>query len=415
MKTFFYSLAWILILTFIPGCGPGNNKMSGSPVNNNAPVVKGKIIPKVTCQKNEAISYALYLPKDYNPARKFPVIIAFDPHGAGSLPLEKYKDLSEKYGYILMGSNDSKNGQDMNTSGDIIDALFSETTGRYSIDQDRIYVMGFSGGARVASVLGFYQGGVAGVIGCGAGLPSTKQPVRFKPDFISLVGNADFNMNELIALDKQMDQANLTHALILFNGKHEWPPEGIMEYAFFWNEFCSMRKGLILKNDSMILNFVHSQEKIINNEKETGDALAEYNHLLNLIRFINGLAPTEDLKRSLDELENSSAYKVQQKQTQQLMGKEMREQQTLNDDFFSKDLGWWKKKISNYDLQIRQGKDSSEVRMFKRLKSYLSLLSYMSYNRVLSSNDTVAAKHAMDIYEIVDPVNAASTKADKGK
>ncbi len=26
-----------------------------------------------------------------------------------------------------------------------------------------------------------------------------------------------------------------------------------------------------------------------------------------------------------------------------------------------------------------------------------------------------AAKHAMDIYEIVDPVNAASTKADKGK
>ena len=97
------------------------------------------------------------------------------------------------------------------------------------------------------------------------------------------------------------------------------------------------------------------------------------------------------------------------------MGKEMKEQQTLNDDFFSKDLGWWKKKISNYDLQIRQGKDSSEVRMFKRLKSYLSLLSYMSYNRVLSSNDTVAAKHAMDIYEIVDPVNAASTKADKGK
>ncbi len=197
-------------------------------------------------------------------------------------------------------------------------------------------------------------------------------------------------MNELIALDKQMDQANLTHALILFSGKHEWPPEGILEYAFLWNEFCSMRKGLILKNDSMILDFVHSQEKIINNEKETGDALAEYNHLLNLIRFIKGLASTEDLKKSLDEVENSSGYKGQQKQAQQLMGKEMKEQQTLNDDFFSKDLGWWKKKISNYDLQIRQGKDSSEVRMFKRLKSYLSLLSYMSYNRVLSSNDTVS-------------------------
>ena len=414
MKNLLHYLACILILTSFPGCGPGKNKASGSSAHN-APVEKGKIIPKVTCQRNESISYALYLPKEYTPARKFPVILAFDPHGSGSLPLEKYKDLSDKYGYILMGSNDSKNGQDMNTTGDIIGALFSETTGRYSIDTDRIYVMGFSGGARVACIIGFYQGGVAGVIGCGAGLASTTQPVRFKPDYISIAGNADFNMNELITLDDQMDKANYTHASIQFNGKHEWPPAGIMEYAFIWTEFCSMRKGLILKNDSMISNFIHSQEKIISNEKETGDALAAYNHLLNLVRFVSGLAPTEDLKKSLDEVANSSAYKFQQKQAQQLMGKEMKEQQTLNDDFFSKDIGWWKRKISNYDQQIKQGKDSSEVRMYKRLKSYLSLLSYMSYNRVLSSNDTSAAKHAMDIYEIVDPDNAASTKADKGK
>ena len=106
---------------------------------------------------------------------------------------------------------------------------------------------------------------------------------------------------------------------------------------------------------------------------------------------------------------------MQQKQLQQLIGKEMKEQQTLNDNFFSKDIGWWKRKITNYELRITKGKDSSDVRMYKRLKSYLSLLSYMSYNRVLSSNDTVAAKHAMEIYEIVDPENAASTKADKGK
>src|ERR1035437_5154430 len=131
-------------------------------------------------------------------AGKYQVIIACDPHGTGILPLEKYKDLADKYGYILMGSNDSKNGQDMNTSGVIIDALFSETSGRYSIDSTRIYVMGFSGGARIACIIGLYQGGVAGIIGCGAGFPSTNQAVRFKPDYISIAGNAAFNMNELL-------------------------------------------------------------------------------------------------------------------------------------------------------------------------------------------------------------------------
>jgi predicted esterase len=414
MKTFLQSAILILILAFIPGCGPGNNKMTGNSITNVS-IEKGKIIPKVTCQKDQSVSYALYLPNSYTPALKFSVIIAFDPKGNGILPLERYKGLADKYGYILMGSNDSKNGQDMNTTSTIIDALFSETTGRYSIDPERIYVMGFSGGARVASIIGFYQGGVAGVIGCGAGFPATDQPVRFKPDYIAIAGNADFNMNELISLDKELDKSNFTHALILFNGKHEWPPVEIMENAFLWTEFCSMRKGLIQKKDSMILRFVHSQEKIISNDRETGDNLAEHNHLINLIRFVNGLSPVDNYKKSLTEVENSSTYKTQEKQLQQQTGKEMKEQKSLNDNFFLKDVAWWKDKISNYELRIRQGKDSSDVRMYKRLKSYLSLLCYMSYNRVLLSNDTVSAKHAMEIYEIVDPENAASTKADKGK
>jgi predicted esterase len=414
MKSFLRSPLWIILLAVMMGCGQGNTRKNGNSASVT-PVEKGKIIPKVTCQKYYTISYALYLPKNYTAALKFPVIIAFDPHGSGILPLEKYKDLADKYGYILMGSNDSKNGLDMNTSGVIIDALFSETSGRYSIDSTRIYVMGFSGGARIACIIGLYQGGAAGVIGCGAGFPATNQPIRFKPDYISIAGNADFNMNELINLDKQLDEAKFTHASIFFNGKHDWPPVEIMENAFIWTEFCSMRKGFIQKNDSMILNFVHMQEKIIGKDKETGDEVAEHNHLVNLIRFVDGLYSTEDFKNTLVTIENSSSYKKQQNQLQQLIGKEMKEQQTLNDNFFSKDIDWWKKKITNYELRITKGKDSSDVRMCKRLKSYLSLLSYMSYNRVLSSNDTVAAKHSMEIYEIVDPENAASTKANKGK
>jgi predicted esterase len=414
MKSFLRFPLWIICLAVMLGCGPGNTKTNNN-IASFSPVEKGKIIPKVTCKTNYAISYALYLPKNYTTVLKFPVIIAFDPHGSGILPLEKYRDLADKYGYILMGSNDSKNGLDMNTSGVIIDALFSETSGRYSIDSTRIYVMGFSGGARIACIIGLYQGGVAGIIGCGAGFPATNQPIRFKPDYISIAGNADFNMNELIKLDKQLDEVKFTHASILFNGKHDWPPVEIMENAFIWTEFCSMRKGFILKNDSMILNFVHRQEKIIGKDEETADAVAEYNHLVNLIRFIDGLYPAEDFKNKLPFIENSSSYRKQQKQFQQLTGMEMKEQQTLNDNFFSKDIDWWKKKIRNYELRITQGKDSPDVRMYKRLKSYLSLLSSMSYTRVLSSNDTAAAKHAMEIYEVVDPENAASTKADKGK
>jgi hypothetical protein len=264
-------------------------------------------------------------------------------------------------------------------------------------------------------MIGLFQGGVAGIIGCGAGFPSTDQNARFKPDYISIVGTSDFNMNELINLDKQLEEAKFIHASIYFNGKHAWPPIEVMDNAFIWMEFCSMRKGETQRNDSTIHNFLHFQEKVIAQDKSTGDALAEYNHLTNLIRFIDGLAPTEEYRKLLADLETSSSYKNQQKKSLVMIGKEMREQQELNEDFFSKDLNWWKKKIANYDLRIRNGKDSTDVRMCKRLKSYLSLLSYMNYNRVSSSHDTIAGNHAMDIYEIVDPENALATKANIGK
>jgi len=120
---------------------------------------------------------------------------------------------------------------------------------------------GLFGRARIASMIGFYEGGVAGVIGCGAGFLSTSQPMRFKPDYISIAGNADFNMNELINLDKKLDQDKFPHASLLFNGGHAWPPAEVMEDAFVWTEFCSMRKGFIPKNDSMILGFIRLQEK----------------------------------------------------------------------------------------------------------------------------------------------------------
>lgn len=414
MKTIPLFLIGIFFLACLAGCGPGNSRTNGQPVSGKE-FEKGKIIPKVACRKDYTISYALYLPKSYSQEKKYPLIIAFDPHASGILPLENYKDLADKYGYILMGSNDSKNGQDMNTSAVIVDALFGETSGRYPIDSSRIYVMGFSGGARMACIVGLYQGGVAGIIGCGAGFPSTNQPIRFRPDYISFAGNADFNMNELSQLDRQLDEAKFTHALILFNGKHAWPPAEVMENAFVWTEFCSMRKGLVAKNNSMIDDYILRQEKIIRQDKESADAVSEHNHLVNLIRFISGLGDTEKYSRMLSELEKSASYKNQDKKLQQLQAKEMNEQQSLNDNFFSKDIVWWKQKLTNYDLRIKNGTDSSDVRMCKRLKSYLSLVSYMNYKRVSSSGDTTAAGHAMAIYEIVDPENAASTKADKGK
>src|SRR5689334_9913408 len=72
------------------------------------------LIPRVECSNNEALSYGLYLPHQYKTDQHLPVLIFVDPHGDGAFPLYKYNSLAEKFGVILMGSNDSKNGLTFN-------------------------------------------------------------------------------------------------------------------------------------------------------------------------------------------------------------------------------------------------------------------------------------------------------------
>src|SRR5947209_16943004 len=101
-------------------------------------------------------------------AKKWPIIFAFDPGARGLMPIEHFKDAAEKYGYIVVGSNNSKNGPNVHLSA-IINSFWEDTHNRFPIDDKRVYTSGFSGGARVACGVGYmYEGSVAGVIACGA-------------------------------------------------------------------------------------------------------------------------------------------------------------------------------------------------------------------------------------------------------
>src|SRR3954463_3577923 len=70
----------------------------------------GKISDDVKCLAEPSQSYALYLPSNYTPERPWPVILAFDPGARGRVPVERYQVAAETYGYIVAGSNQSRNG-----------------------------------------------------------------------------------------------------------------------------------------------------------------------------------------------------------------------------------------------------------------------------------------------------------------
>ena len=85
----------------------------------------------------------------FRPDRVWPVIFAFDPGGRGRIPVERYQAAAEKYGYIVAGSNNSRNGS-WAVSMTSAQAMMTDVAQRFSLDPQRIYTAGMSGGSRVA-------------------------------------------------------------------------------------------------------------------------------------------------------------------------------------------------------------------------------------------------------------------------
>ena len=73
------------------------------------PLTFSAITHKV-CTDDTSQSYEVYLPSGYPAQKKWPVIFVFDPHGNGKLAVEHFKEAAEMFGYVVLGSNNSRNG-----------------------------------------------------------------------------------------------------------------------------------------------------------------------------------------------------------------------------------------------------------------------------------------------------------------
>ena len=83
---------------------------------------------------------------------------------------------------------------------------------------------GFSGGARIAGVMGAINPDIKGIIGCSASFPLTRETQARSFEWIGIAGNEDFNMTEMKELNRNMSGTGITHKLIIYDGKHQWCP-----------------------------------------------------------------------------------------------------------------------------------------------------------------------------------------------
>ncbi|MSU47810.1 MAG: hypothetical protein EXS37_01735 [Opitutus sp.] len=265
----------------------------------------GRLLDKVACQADATQLYALYVPSHYTPEKKWPVIFCFYLGARGRTPVERLQAAAEKYGYIVAGSLNSRNGP-WAANATAIQAMVRDVESHLAIDVRRIYTAGMSGGARVATQVAI--GGLAkGVIACSAGFPSSEDGVPAKVPFVffGTAGTEDFNHGELCRLQSELESRKATHRIVFFQGGHEWASSALLTEAVEWFELQAMKTGTRAKDEG----FVAAQWQARVAAMPVEDSPARWRALKSLAADFKSLSDTAEMEKKVKDLGASRALK----------------------------------------------------------------------------------------------------------
>jgi len=245
------------------------------------------------------------------------MIYFFDPGGVGRRPLELYKDLAEKYGFVMAGSNNSRNFS--SDQSHVLNALWVDTHRRFAPDARLTYVSGFSGGARVAGLMALNcaQCQIAGVIANGAGYPSNRADAKDKLLYFFAVGDQDFNWPEVITVRREREDKGLAYRVRVFSGRHQWAPAEVMEDAIEWITLRAMQAGDRPPDAAFIDRQLRLRQADAGDAEKKNDAMAELAAYRALASDFLGLRDVPEAEKKLVALKKSPALKAALKKQQE--------------------------------------------------------------------------------------------------
>ena len=353
------------------------------------------------CDADTNQQYEVYLPKTKT-VGKFPVIYVFDPQGAGKFAVSHFKEAAELYGYIIIGSDNSKNG--VSGLDHILKTLLNDVAQNYPINTERQYAAGFSGGGRVAGMLASNYPSIKGIITCGAGFTPHEATSVF--DVFAIAGKEDFNYNEVVTARLQLNNLSWEHAASYFDGGHTWPSNQLINEAVLWFQLNAMRKQQIPVDNNLIETqldiFILNADSMIKKQH----MLAAETECTKGISFFNSLIKTQKLENKLNEIRETETYKLEKEKAEQIFKLE----QKLRDGYIHaitvNDMAWWKNEIEVLNQNIKQEKNFATFQMLKRIKGFLGIVCFSFASRAANENDIDALKKLVGIYELIEPQNS---------
>lgn len=258
----------------------------------------GSLTSRIPTLSDPTQTWELYLPKSYDPARKWPVLFIFDPRAQGKAAAELFRPAADEFGWILASSNNTMSDGPAEPNARALNATLPDVMKRLPIDERRIYATGFSGGAVLAWTVGLKGRYLAGVISVG-GRPAPEH-LALVPNFplFSTAGERDFNYQPTRELDEIAARAGVPHRLEVHPGPHSWCPPETARRAIAWMEILAMRDGRKLRDDASVAATYASDLAEAEAMATAGEPLAAGRRYAEIATTYAGLVGEAELRKA---------------------------------------------------------------------------------------------------------------------
>jgi predicted esterase len=263
----------------------------------------GQVTERVSVVADPGITYAVYLPKAYTPQKRWPILYVFDPRGRALLSLSLFKEAAEERGWIVASSYDTRSDTNDAPNERALQGMWRDTRERFPVAERRAYATGFSGGARLATVLAANSHEqVSGVILTGAGFADTdRPPAGMKFAVFGTAGTTDFNYLEMRRLPAVLGPLRTPVRVEEVAVAHAWPPAALAREGVLWLELQAQRSGLAPR-DGLAAELQATWRARARERESAGDLLGALETWQDSARDLEGLADVGEEKAAAARL-----------------------------------------------------------------------------------------------------------------
>lgn len=169
---------------------------------------------------DEVVEWSVYVPRNYNPNKPTGVLVFIHPSDTGEMPTD-WAQVLEQHNLIWIAAR--RSGNKINSRLRVTYAIVGPMiiNRQYNVDPSRVYVSGFSGGGRIASLVATNYANIfkGAIFNSGVNFWGKEKPDLFKAmqnnRYIFITGTKDFNLRDTKSVYKKYLKSGISNIKLI--------------------------------------------------------------------------------------------------------------------------------------------------------------------------------------------------------